>query len=164
MHRTALLVALLTGSLVAPGCGAETASEAADRSSDAVALATRLEGLNDALLARLGRGDAAGAAALYAPDALLLPPDGRVIEGRDAIRSFWAATVASTRILDAASNTTDVRRDGGLASVASRYTLVTSTDGGDEVESRGTTLLVWRRTGDGWRIHADMWTAEPTEP
>ncbi|MFW6202463.1 MAG: YybH family protein [Gemmatimonadota bacterium] len=165
LYRSTLIIALSLATLLPFGCRASAGSAGIRATGDAAALRTELEALNDELLARLGRGDANGAAAFYTPDALLLPPDGRVIRGREAIRSFWAETVASTRILRSASNATDVRHDGrGLAGVVGRYALVTSTDGGAAVESRGTTLLVWRLTRDGWRIHADMWTVEPTNP
>ena len=38
-------------------------------------------------------GDGAGAAAVYGEDALLLPPAGHVIAGRDAIARFWRSGI-----------------------------------------------------------------------
>lgn len=164
MHRITLSVVLLTAVMLPLGCRSEDAADDLAPPPDANAIAPRLERLNEELLGRVQQGDAAGAAALYTRDALLLPPDGTIIRGRDAIRSFWAATAASTRIRRASSSATDVRYDGTLASLTGRYTLVTGPDDAAAVETRGTTLLVWRRTADGWRIHADMWTAEPPTP
>jgi uncharacterized protein (TIGR02246 family) len=47
------------------------------------------------LVARQRAGDAAGMAALYAPDAVLDCGDGRLARGRDAICVFYAELIAA---------------------------------------------------------------------
>ena len=44
-------------------------------------------------LAAVVSGDGASAAAVYGEDALLLPPTGGVISGRDAIERFWRSGI-----------------------------------------------------------------------
>ena len=43
--------------------------------------------------AALGRGDARGIAALYTADGQLLPPNGKVVSGRQAIEEYWQAGI-----------------------------------------------------------------------
>src|SRR5918911_2271609 len=47
--------------------------------------------------AAANRGDAAGMAALYTQDALLLPPNQPRVEGRPAIQQFWQQFVSLGR-------------------------------------------------------------------
>jgi uncharacterized protein (TIGR02246 family) len=48
---------------------------------------------SDRLSAALSKGDGAGAASVYVEDALLLPPTGAAISGRDAIQRFWSSGI-----------------------------------------------------------------------
>ena len=49
------------------------------------------------LVARQRLGDVEGMGALYEPDAVIDPGDGRLIQGRDAICAFFAELVAGGR-------------------------------------------------------------------
>lgn len=108
----------------------------------------------------LERGDAEGMAAQYVDDAVLVPPGGRMIAGRDSIRVFWTPRNPDFRTL-AHSLTTDRlevmgevavevgtwRQEGQLRDEAAR-------------ESAGRYLVVWRRQPDGaWKMQFDSWTA-----
>jgi uncharacterized protein (TIGR02246 family) len=52
------------------------------------------EDLARALVVRANAGDVDGLVALYEPDAVLVGPEGQVIRGHDAIRSFYAELLA----------------------------------------------------------------------
>jgi ketosteroid isomerase-like protein len=52
------------------------------------------------LVARANSGDVEGMVALYEPNAVLARGDGQVAVGRDAIRSFYAALLATGRTFD----------------------------------------------------------------
>lgn len=110
---------------------------------------------NEALLASVQAGDAGTAASFYTSDALLLPPDGSVIRGRDGIRGYWAAgqgfdSVATERVAVAAVDR--------LASHTAHYTIWSTAADGTIQATRGVFLIVWARGEDGaWRIQADMW-------
>jgi uncharacterized protein (TIGR02246 family) len=44
---------------------------------------------NRRFMEAMERGDAASVAALYAEDAVVLPPDAPMVSGRSAIEQFW---------------------------------------------------------------------------
>src|SRR5688500_13468482 len=62
---------------------------------DTAALRRALERVNALELDAIQRGDARAAAGFFAEDAVLLPPDGRVLRGRAAIEAYWAAGAGS---------------------------------------------------------------------
>jgi ketosteroid isomerase-like protein len=108
----------------------------------------------------LERGDAAGMADQYVGDATLIPPNGRMITGRDAILAFWTPrnpdfrTLAHSLTTDRLEVVGDVaveigtwRQEGQLRDEAAR-------------QSAGRYLVVWRRQPDGmWKMQFDSWTA-----
>jgi uncharacterized protein (TIGR02246 family) len=90
-------------------------------------------------------------AALHEQDATVrVPPDGRRVSGRDAIRAAVAPTLAL-----ASSFRSDVvgkLEADGLALTHARWTMIGS-DGGERVELSGLGTVVSRRQPDGsWRI------------
>jgi ketosteroid isomerase-like protein len=89
-------------------------------------------------------GDAVDAARFYTDDALLLPPDGRVLRGRPAVQAFWAAG-AGTRLSNVSARTLAAGGSGGLAYLAGEYDLTATPPGGAPAAARGTFLLVFRR-------------------
>ncbi|MBP2706183.1 SgcJ/EcaC family oxidoreductase [Microbispora sp. RL4-1S] len=57
--------------------------------------AMRPEDITRLFVERSNAGDAAGVAELYAPDAVLAYPPGRVTVGREAIRELWEKVLAN---------------------------------------------------------------------
>jgi uncharacterized protein (TIGR02246 family) len=109
-----------------------------------------------ALVEALGRGDAAGAAALYADDGRLLTPAAELIAGRRDIEAYWLTglKVGLSRIeLDSA----EVRVDGPLAVEIGRYLLAV----GAEAADRGKYVVLHRRQGDGaWLRVVDVFNPD----
>jgi ketosteroid isomerase-like protein len=101
-------------------------------------------------------GDAAALSALYADDALILPPDGGPVMGRDSILAFWKDGIEpgiSFEVLDS-------RTGAGNGYVAGRFLMeATETAPADS----GKYVLCLRRQADGaWRVVADIWNATPS--
>jgi uncharacterized protein (TIGR02246 family) len=129
--------------------GADSAAAAAGIAVSASAFSRALE-----------RGDAEGMATQYVDDAVVVPPGGRMIAGRDSIRAFWTPrnpdfrTLAHSLTTDRLEVTGDVavevgtwRQEGQMRNEAPR-------------ESAGRYVVVWRRQADGaWRMQFDTWTA-----
>jgi uncharacterized protein (TIGR02246 family) len=97
------------------------------------------------------QGDAEALAALYADDAVLLPPDHEPIRGRDAIGAFWRqGTDEGLQV-----TTLTVEADGDLGYLVGRYNLP-ATD--EEPADSGKYVMCLKRQRDGsWKLTADIW-------
>lgn len=101
-------------------------------------------------------GDAVALAALYADDALLLPPDGGIVAGHDAILAFWQDGIESGISFEVVESS--ARNGSGY--VVGRFLMeANATAPADS----GKYVLCLRRQRDGaWRVVADMWNATPS--
>ncbi len=94
--------------------------------------------------------DADALAELYDEDALLLPPDASLVEGRKAIRAFWEDGMETGLSIQPVR--VEVHGDVGL--VVGRYTVPEATD---TPADSGKCVLVMRRQGVNWKITSDIW-------
>lgn len=102
-------------------------------------------------VAASNQGDAKALAALYADDAMLLPPDHEPIQGREAIGAFWSQ--GTDEGLEVTTLTIEV--DGELGYLVGRYNLP-ATD--EEPADSGKYVMCLRRQRDGtWKLTADIW-------
>lgn len=102
--------------------------------------------------AALASGDVSGAATVYAEDALLLPPTGEVISGREAIERFWRSGIEiGLRAVEL-----EPLGRGGAGSVLyehGRYRmLLAQVEGRSRVE-RGPYVVVHIQAGEGGSWH-----------
>ena len=103
------------------------------------------------------RGDAEGLAALYADDAVLLPPDHEPVRGRSAIGDFWRQ--GTDEGLEVTTLTLEV--DGNLGYLVGRYRLP-ATD--EEPPDSGKYVMCLKRQRDGaWKLTADIWNRSGDE-
>jgi len=102
-------------------------------------------------VAASNQGDADALAALYADDAVLLPPDHEPIQGREAIGAFWRqGTDEGLKV-----TTLTVEVDGNLGYLVGRYNLP-ATD--EEPADSGKYVMCLKRQRDGsWKLTADIW-------
>ena len=94
--------------------------------------------------------DAGALASLYADDALLLPPDEGLVEGRERIRTFWSDGMEPG--LQITPVRVEIHGDAGL--VVGRYTVP---EHPDTPADSGKCVLMLKRSGLGWKITADIW-------
>ena len=111
-----------------------------------------IQALNDQFSAAAGRGDAAAMAALYTPDAVMLPPDNSVQSG-PAIGPYLAGLEKSAAHLkltttDVVRLSPDYIREVGVATF--------DTLGDKPVNVKGTYVVVWKRVGGSWKICTDI--------
>ena len=121
--------------------GAATADDKAD-----------IQALNDRFSAAANRGDGAAMAALYAPDAMMLPPDNTVVSGA-AIGPYLVSfekSVANLKLV-----TTDVVRlsPGYIREVG---TASFDTLGDKPANVKATYVVVWKRVGGAWKLWTDI--------
>jgi uncharacterized protein (TIGR02246 family) len=108
----------------------------------------------------MGAGDPAGVAAIYLPDAHLLPPNQGAVKGREAIQQFFAGLLGAYQVTIAVS-ADEIEGRGDLAYARGHYTLegTPKATGVPPLREEGKFLEVLRRQADGtWRYAADMYS------
>lgn len=144
---------LLIGALAA-ACGGRAPSAESVRSEIAV--------LEDRMEAAVEANDPGALAALFAEDAVELPPNRPRRIGRDAIRERYVAFLGSTpdALVRLTTDRVEVSESGDLAwEVGSARETGTGPDGvPHDVVAKY--LVVWERVPGGWRIAARMFSAD----
>ena len=113
-----------------------------------------------------GAGDAASVAAIYLPDARLMPPNAPTIQGRDAIQQFWGGFLG-TYTLKIEVTAEEVEGRGDLAYARGRYVLdaTPKVKGPAPFHEVGKFLEILRRQPDGsWRYVVDMYSPDAPAP
>ncbi len=151
MMRLALALVFLL-SIAAP----LSAQSPADSAQAAAAIGEAASAFSRAL----ERGDAAGMANQYVDDATLVPPNGRMITGREAILAFWTPRNPDFRTLAHSLTTDRLEVEGDVAVEVGTWRQEGQLRDEPARESAGRYLVVWRRQADGsWEMQFDGWTA-----
>ena len=117
-----------------------------------------IEAANKQFVNAFGKGDAAAVAALYTAEGQVLPPNGDVVAGRQAIQKFWQGAMDSG-VKGAKLTTVEAFASGDTAYEVGQYEL-SAADG--KVLDGGKYVVVWKRQGGQWRLHRDIWnTSRP---
>lgn len=127
---------------------------------------TAIRALDTAFVQAWLRDDTAAVLALFHPDAVLLPPGGRAVEGLRAIRGYWWPDDGShTRITAFNRELAEVEGTPALAWFRGAATLswVYAKDGKEATQtSRSTDLVLVAPDSAGrWRISRQMWAPAP---
>jgi uncharacterized protein (TIGR02246 family) len=140
-----------------PGA-AESAGSPFDTEATAGPVTVDPQQLESLFSAAVNSGDADAVAALYAPDAMLMLPNGDTATGRDAIRAVYAA---NQKRGTNAMTFDQAKVDGDFQNAALIWTwsLTISPQAGVPERTRGRSLLYLKRTGTAWQIAADMFQA-----
>ena len=113
------------------------------------------------LVGVLNKQDVEGMLSLYAPDAVLLPPDRPGVRGTDAIRKLLKA------MFDAGYSNATLERDsivhlGDLAVEFGRYTMQIAEKDGRKRQDGGKYVNAWRRQLNGeFQITVSIWSSGP---
>lgn len=132
----------------------------AQTSADSAAAAAGIAEAAMAFSRALERGDAAGMAAQYVEDATLVPPNGRLVTGKEAILTFWTPRNPEFRTLEHSLTTDRLEVTGDVAVEVGTWRQRSQLREEDPREAAGRYLVVWRRQPDGsWRMQFDGWTS-----
>ncbi len=135
--------------LVITGCNQ------APMSADPSVLSARTEAWEAAFNAK----DIDSLAAIYTSDARLLPPNGEMVTGRDAVRAIFGGLIDAGISGDLTS--VDANVSGNMGYDIGTYTLMD----GDTVVDTGKFIEIFHRGDDGeWLMTNDMWSSDLPPP
>ena len=146
--------AMITLCVLLVGHGAAGAASDKDEALKAV------KESNAALAVALAEGDARAIAAMYTEDARLLPPNARVVQGREAVEKFWKETVAAGVVgIELITVEVDVLGDTLVEQGRSRIL-----GKAKSIIDEGKYLVVWKRIDGKWKLHRDIWNSSEPAP
>ena len=105
--------------------------------------------------AALNAGDKDALVELYAEDVRLLPPNGEIAVGRDAVREIFGGMIDAG--LTGELNSLETKVVGDIGYNVGAYKLFA----GGEVVDKGKYMEIWAPGDDGqWRYTNDMWSSD----
>ena len=111
--------------------------------------------LNEALASAFDSGDFQAVGKAFVEDAVLLPPRGRPIRGRDAIAMFWNGFGnRNARISFATGETKSI----GETMIRETGTVALTPRSETGQSASGKFLFLWLKDGDAWLLESAMWT------
>ncbi len=140
--------------LLTSGCNQQTAdTRAADESAVRDA---------DAQWAKTAMAnDLDGTVGYYCDDASMLPPNGPIATGKQAIRAVWATMLSPDTTVSWQVTKADVARSGELAYVMGTYQITAKNPQGKAQEDHGKLVEVWKKQADGkWKTVADIFNSD----
>ena len=143
------LVAMALIAVVASASGPTAIDTAADEAA--------LRAADQTFMRAYWKGDLESVVALYAEDAVLMPADAPEAKGRDAIRKYYAADIASVRPGEAdviLESTQGVSGNLGWSSGRTKYTAANGET------SAGKFLSVSRKINGKWLYIRDTWNSD----
>lgn len=112
---------------------------------------------SEAFAAAFNKGDGATVASLYSEDGALLPPDGKRVDGRAAIQTFWQGAIDGG-LGNLTLTTVEIVESGDYAHEVGGLTLDAPGEGGAKTKVEGKYIVVWKKNGEGtWQLHRDIW-------
>ncbi|MBA3340677.1 MAG: DUF4440 domain-containing protein [Gemmatimonadaceae bacterium] len=124
---------------------------------DRTAEAEAIRGLDQRWLRAVQGKHVDSIVALYTPDAATLMPGQEPVTSADGRRAMYTEFV-KMGLTDASMNTMGVEfsDDGTMAYDYGTYAGSMNGPDGKPMKDKGSYLNVWRRTGDGWKMVAEM--------
>ena len=105
------------------------------------------------------RGDAATIAGLHSADAQIMPPNGNLIEGHEAIQAFWQGFIDTG--VKGSLTSIEITVDGDMGYKVGTFRIL-DPEGGEL--DHGKFIEVWRCIDGKWQFHRDMWNSSVPLP
>jgi len=155
---TRLIPLLITLALGPTGCDASKAPGGSGQgAADPAAARAAIDAANARFRDAMTRGDAAGAAANYAEDAMIMMSNEAAWQGRAGITAGLGGMLGQMTVKEFSNKTTDVMVSQDLAVETGTFGWTLQPKEGKEITDKGKYVTVWRRQADGeWKIVRDI--------
>lgn len=98
--------------------------------------------------------------AIYADDAVLMPPNMPAVIGREAAKQFWGGMFAMGKA-EVDIMIEDISVSGDMAVERGKWALTVMPNGAPSpVQDNGKYLIVWRNRGGKWQAVSDIWNSD----
>ena len=145
--------------LVASSCGQQTPPDT--RAADESAIRALDAQWEKAAAAR----DVDGTVSYYSDDAVVLPGNAPIVQGKEAIRTLWKSLLSPDISLSWQATKVDVARSGELAYLIGTYTLTAKDAQGKPATDHGKLVEIFKKKGDGpWKVAVDMYNSDLPAP
>jgi uncharacterized protein (TIGR02246 family) len=131
-------------------------------SEDAAGVRAAIEQAGVRFAEAYARGDAKAVAAFYTEDAIAFPPGGEMVKGRPAIQEMWQSTM-NDGVKSLAFEVLDVGASGELAHETGIARMNIQPAGKDPTLASIKYVVVWKRHGNDWKLHRDIWNDLPAK-
>ena len=100
--------------------------------------------------------------AFYADDAVVLPPNAKIVTDKASIRKSVAELLGMPGLsLTWQPTNVEVARSGDLAYLYGAYVLTSNDAKGKSVTDHGKNVEIWKKQGDGhWKCTLDTWNSD----
>ena len=112
-----------------------------------------IEAANERFVEAFSKGDAARLADMYAEGALVLPPNGPMVQGRQGIQELWQSVINTGAKLTL--STSEVEAQGNVVYELGTYEMIFP----DNKRDAGKYVVVWRRQKGDWKLAVDIWNS-----
>lgn len=109
---------------------------------------------NERFMRAVREADSATPPSLYTSDGKILPPNGEVVSGADAIAEFWQGFF-ELGITEARPVTLEVIPMGDYALEVGEYSVFSK----DNLVDHGKIMVLWKNEAGVWKMHRDTWNS-----
>ena len=122
-----------------------------------------IQEVNRRFIDAVERGDAAGLAALYTSDSVLLPAGAPMVRGpgeiEQAFRGMMGMGVERIEL-----RTEELSVQGDTAYEVGTATVTVRPPGQEPIQDPGKYVVIWKRQGGNWRLHVDIFNSDTPPP
>jgi ketosteroid isomerase-like protein len=146
-----MLFTVLALALASAACQPPAQEAAALSEEDMAAIRNAMQAHVDLVLA----GEPAAIAPTYTENAVQMPPNAPIVEGRAAIQEWFAEFQATEYV----QSMVEVDGRGGIAYSRSNYSVTVMVEG-TPVTDEGKTVAVWKKQDGSWLVAIGIWNSD----
>ena len=152
LSKALFLLTVLTAS-----CGGSTGPvfDAADQD--------KIKAVIQQLTVAFNAKDAGKAAALYTPEAVVMPPNKTLMRGRNFVEQYYTSRFGEGAT-DLVLQPNEIKGSGTLAVAMGDYRLVLAPAQGSQRRDRGKFVWIFRELDNTWRIDGIIFSSDFVEP